>query len=282
MNICAVVVWFNSVRLKNIISDVDSYASKIGKVYIVDNSDSDNSSLAGQIKNAVYIPLLKNTGIANALNVGCERAIEDGFEWCMTMDQDSEWKSNELKKYLSVIEANSTEFQNFSPTLKYDSPYSLTGNLKHKLSCSEKKEFFDYQFDDRWITSGSVMSLLVWEKLGKFNAELFIDEVDFDYCARFSQCGMKNLCCDNVFLNHKLGETKKFLFFNTGVHSDFRFYYQIRNCIYMKKKYPEYTRKYKGRYSAIKQIVKTILLNPLKAISYINQFRIAKKDAEKL
>ncbi len=282
MKICAVVIWFNPEKLENVISNVNSYASLMSKVYIIDNSDSDNSALASQMKNAVYISLGKNTGIANALNVGCDSAIKDGFEWCMTMDQDSEWEVSELKKYLAEIEANKNDFQNFSPTLKFDSLYSFTQNLKNLFKKQNQKEFFDFQFDDRWITSGSVMNLSVWEKLGKFNADLFIDEVDFDYCARFSSNGNKNRCCKNVFLNHKLGETKRNLFFNYGVHSDFRLYYQIRNSFYMKKANPNYTQKYKDKYDVKKLFVKEFLLNPLNFIHFIKIFKKAKKGAESL
>ena len=106
LNLCAVVVLFNPQSLEKPVSNVNSYSKFLHKVYIVDNSECDNSNIAKEIQNAVYIPLKKNTGIANALNVGCELAIKDGFEFCMTMDQDSVWEETELKKYIEKISEN--------------------------------------------------------------------------------------------------------------------------------------------------------------------------------
>ena len=284
LNLCAVVVWFNPQSLEKPVSNVNSYSKFLHKVYIVDNSECDNSNIAKEIQNAVYIPLKKNTGIANALNVGCELAIKDGFEFCMTMDQDSVWEETELKKYIEKISENKNEFQNFSPVLKYSSLYSFTENLKHLLFHSKQKEFFDFQFSDRWITSGSVLNLNVWEELGKFNTELFIDEVDFDYCARFSERGFKNLCLSDVILNHNLGAQKKVLFINYGAHSDFRLYYQIRNLLYMCRVYPAYTYKYKYKYKCklIKLTLKIILLHPLKIVSYLRLYKKAVLDSKKI
>lgn len=279
MDVCAVVVWFNPEKLTDAAANISSYASALKKIYIVDNSSENNVHLAAQIKNSLYIPLGKNTGIANALNVGCECAIADGFHWCMTMDQDSVWNDMELKKYMATIDAQNSFFQNFSPSLKYESLYSFSMNIKNIFRNRRQTECVDFQFDDRWITSGSVMKLSVWSDLGKFNPELFIDEVDFDYCARFSEAGMKNLCCKDVVLHHTLGESKKFFFLNYGSHSNFRVYYQIRNLLYMKNTYPEYTRKYKGKYDLIKKMTKLVFLNPFKTFSYIKLLKKAARDS---
>ena len=282
MNICAVVVWFNPKELKNPVSNIMSFAIEVDRVYIVDNSSANNSELASKIQNSAYIPLLKNTGIANALNVGCEYAMKDGFEWCMTMDQDSSWNTNNLKRYMSEVKKNENNYQNFSPTLKFDYIYSFTGNLKTIFHKNKNKKFFDYQHEDRWITSGSVMNLSVWCRIGKFNHELFIDEVDFDYCARFSSEGMRNLCCKNIILNHQLGDSKKVLFINYGTHNEFRLYYQIRNLIYMKNKYPNYCYKYRKSYDLKKIILKEIFLGSGKKMNFFRLLKKAVADSNRM
>ena len=282
LRFCAVVVWFNPNKVENLIKNVNSYSDFADKIFIVDNSEENNSSLAQKIKNSFYIPLGKNTGIANALNVGCKKAILDGFEWCMTMDQDSAWNSKELKKYVSLIGKSESKYENFSPALNFSSLYSLSKNLKQFFRSRKQSSFFDFQFEDRWITSGSVMKLSEWEKLGGFNAELFIDEVDFDYCARFSEKGLKNLCCENVFLDHNLGSQRKLLFLKFGAHTDFRLFYQIRNSFYMQKKHPEYVRKYKNLYNTKKTLLKAILFNPLNLFSYLRIYKTAYSSSKKL
>ena len=279
---CAVVVWFNPSKVENLLENMNLYSTFVDKIFIVDNSEENNLSLSQKIKNSFYISLGKNTGIANALNVGCKKALSEEFEWCMTMDQDSAWNSEDLKKYISIIKEYKNRYENFSPTLKYYCVYSFSQNLKQFFRHRKQSIFFDFQFEDRWITSGSVMKLSVWENLGCFNQELFIDEVDFDYCARFSEKGLKNLCCENVFLDHNLGDQRKILFLKFGIHSDFRLFYQIRNSFYMQKRYPKYVKKYSSRYNAKKTLLKAIILNPLKFFSYLKIFKAAYADSKKL
>lgn len=160
MKICAVVVWFNPEKLKNPVENVKSYSKFVEKVYVVDNSENNNSSLVAKIRNAEYIPLYKNTGIAHALNVGCNAAIKGGFELCLTMDQDSFWNEDEIKKYFSVIETEKDGYENFSPTIRRELFPSVLGDIKRKILHRKSFKFSDnFQHPDRFITSGSVMKL---------------------------------------------------------------------------------------------------------------------------
>ena len=167
MKICAVVVWFNPKQLENPIENVKSYSKFVEKVYIVDNSENDNSNILSEIKNAEYIPFYKNTGIAHALNVGCKVAIKDGFEFCMTMDQDSFWKEDEIKKYFSIIETEKKDYENFSPTIRRELFPSALGDIKRKILHRKSSKFYDnFQHSDRFITSGSVMKLSIIKNVG--------------------------------------------------------------------------------------------------------------------
>lgn len=167
MNLCALIVWFNPEKLGNPVERIKSYSPFVEKVFIVDNSSDDNSDLASKIENAVYIPLKKNTGIAHALNVGCEKAINNGFEWCLTMDQDSIWEESEIKKYIDIADENKNKYQNFSPSIRQRTYPSLLGDLKRKLLHRKPLPQFNdgIQFSDRWITSGSLMNLNSYEKV---------------------------------------------------------------------------------------------------------------------
>lgn len=146
MKLCALVVWFNPEKLENPLERIRSYSSFVEKVYIVDNSEKDNSFLASKIENAIYIPLMKNTGIAHALNVGLKKAIADGFEWCITMDQDSVWEKEEIQKYIKIAEENKNEYQNFSPAIRGKFYPSLLGIIKRKLLHKPLKFWEEFQF----------------------------------------------------------------------------------------------------------------------------------------
>lgn len=89
------------------------------KVYIIDNSSNNNSSLIKIIPNAVYIPNYNNLGIAKALNQGCEAAKQDGFDWVLTMDQDSFFEETQLNKFISIFNDSTlsdNSIKSFAPT----------------------------------------------------------------------------------------------------------------------------------------------------------------------
>ena len=100
--ISAVIVWYKPQEMHSPTASeaILTYASFFSKIYIIDNSDNDNSEIAKLIPNAIYIPNRSNLGIAAALNIGCAQALKDGFEWCMTMDQDSFFDTNEITRYI--------------------------------------------------------------------------------------------------------------------------------------------------------------------------------------
>ena len=89
MKIPATVIWYNpdDENIKNI----RTYIDYVEKLYIIDNSKENNKKLADSLNNlkTEYIYNDKNLGIAKALNLACEKAANDNFEWILTMDQDS-------------------------------------------------------------------------------------------------------------------------------------------------------------------------------------------------
>ena len=96
---------------------------------------------------------------------------------------------------------------------------------------------------DYVITSGNMLNITAWQMLNGFIDELFIDEVDNEFCIRARNKGFKILVTSNVHLLHKLGEgitVKHFLTRNTFVlskHPPLRVYYVVRNNLYMWRKF---------------------------------------------
>jgi rhamnosyltransferase len=94
------------------------------------------------------------------------------------------------------------------------------------------------------ITSGSIMPLSVFEKLGFFQEELFIEGVDWEMCWRAKTQNLKILLVNHVYLNHVVGDRKEFNFLGKKLHtynySPIRNYYSIRNYICLYKKYKDH------------------------------------------
>lgn len=252
MKLCSVTVWYNPDEscVKNILT----YSSVVEKCYIIDNSDSDNSDLSSEITNAVYLPNMANLGIAKALNAGCENALSDGFEWCMTMDQDSSWNETDLQAYFASIEKySSQENVSFAPNLKPDDDRnysSFFGDFLRKFlkNAHECPEPFDVLYPNKVITSGNVIALPVWDKIGKFYEPFFIDEVDHEFCFRLRRNEFKLIFFPKIFMNHQLGKPKRTIFPKLDNHDGVRLYYMVRNGMYIKKNYPDFykTERYKS------------------------------------
>ena len=276
MDFCSVTVWYNpdASSVQNILS----YSALCKKCYVVDNSSGDNSALAQKIPNAVYIPNLQNVGIAAALNAGCSRALSDGFDLCMTMDQDSSWNVEELGRYLELCaQSLSDAAVSFCPNARYAAPTSWLGDARRFLRSllKKKKGQGGSGFSngvppenkpeqkkpmDCCITSGNVISLAAWKKVGGFYEPFFIDEVDHEFCFRLKESGYEIYKFEGCFMAHVLGTPRKTFYPCVSHHSGVRLYYIFRNAMFQKKLHPAYFEKLNYR-TQISDRLKSLVFN---------------------
>ena len=255
ISLSAITIWYNPQTMQNPTASeaILSYSSRMDKVYIIDNSSNNNSSLINNIPNAVYIPNYKNLGIAKALNQGCEAAKQDGFDWVLTMDQDSFFEETQLNKFISIFNdftLSDNSIKSFAPT-QLDSGNSnivitkqvikniISFFLPHYLEKREQKKLDvpDTVFVDRIMTSANIINLNTWAEIGRFDEILFIDEVDHDFCTRLVFSNYKILKINTCHVNHRLGEPTKTFFPKVQYESDFRLFYIFRNMMIEKYRY---------------------------------------------
>ena len=101
---CVVVAYNPDI---DVIKNILSYIRYFDKLFVIDNSDLDNVKLFEPLVQEFgleYIPLLDNTGIAKALNIGFEKSIEYGYQFVVSMDQDSQFNNNILDSYQAYID----------------------------------------------------------------------------------------------------------------------------------------------------------------------------------
>ena len=230
----AIVIWFNPKETD--VENIKTYSSHFKKIFIIDNSDIDNSALTSKISNAVYIPNNSNLGIAAALNTGCKNALENGFTWVMTMDQDSAWDSLQLTSFFDLIlQTKDPSITSFAPVHRNELK-SVVGDIKYQ---TEKKPLEPLIFQQKVMTSGNIISLESWQKVNGFNESLFIDEVDHEFCYKLNHAGYKICEFQNVFMIHTLGAVKKTILPRPCKHSGVRLFYIFRNMLYIKKAFPQ-------------------------------------------
>ena len=246
--ICATIVLYNPDE--NTFDNIASYVNSVSTLIVIDNSDVHNPQLIQQLLNAYqnieYINNGENLGIATALNIACDRAIELKFPWILTMDQDSRFI--DFQSFASC----STNIINTKQNIGIIAP-NHTGNKKHilnKKDCSFiEKEFL--------ITSGNILNLHYFNKIGRFDDKLFIDMVDYDYSNKCILNNLKILLLPNHYIIHSIGEvfqrkniiTRKIRF--KTEHNPQRVYYMTRNRLYLSKKY---SKSFQKEYNYLKTI----------------------------
>ena len=273
MKIEAVVVFFNP-TIENI-ENINYYIDSVDKVYVVDNTpDHDNSELIPKNTKIEYIPNKKNIGIAEALNIGAKKALKSGAEWLLTMDQDSRFKKNDVKKMKDILAKLKSDKKTYN---MYN--YDKIGIVSPFHVIEQTKGLNPYGIEEKLIvmTSGNLINLNKYKEVGGFKSWMFIDCVDFDYCLNIVKHGYKIYQLNDIKLEHNLGNTQKRRFFHKYIyvsnHSAFRRYFITRNRLYIYDMYhddfPEYCNREKKMTK--RELIKVILYekNKIKKIKEI-------------
>lgn len=181
------------------------------------------------------IDLHNNFGIAYAQNRGVEYARKLQAKYLLFSDQDTIFPEN----YISMMKEKICSYQLntiFAPVF-----FNNTKNQIEPLATTIKESVIPISSQPisvlHAISSGTVISLIDFEKIGFFDEDLFIDYVDFEWCWRARHFGYSILCFPDIQINHNLGDNYKILFGKkVTIRSNFRYYYMIRNGLILSKK----------------------------------------------
>ena len=239
--VAAIIVSYNPD--KNLLDSVNLLISQVEKIIIVDNGSieekrKDISSIKDIDNERIEVIFNEeNLGIATALNIGVREALKQGFNWILTMDQDSKASKDMVEKMFEVY--NNIDGKERKSIL------SIFPNFVDERiqSIEENSVMNTYEYVDADITSGNLVKAEVFDKVGFFDDSLFIDLVDTDFCMRLNEKNIKMIKVRDAILYHSLGESQsvKSIFgkFNTSNHSALRRYYMTRNRFYTWEKYKD-------------------------------------------
>jgi len=202
----------------------------------MDNSekpDPDISRLLQQLRGCVYIHDGENKGIAARLNQACKLARHDGYPLLLTMDQDSAFANENITSYLNCIR----QFNGREQVAMFGIEYEQASATAADCAAEET---------DHLITSGSIVNLDLFDAIGGFDENLFIDEVDLEYCYKSIMVGYKIVQLKNIQMAHRLGtmvnkrSLKNLRITPRTLHAPVRVYYMTRNYLYLKAKYERF------------------------------------------
>ncbi|GAB4036919.1 glycosyltransferase [Spirosoma jeollabukense] len=211
------------------LENIHTYLTQVDHLFIIDNSDIENYQLIQYINllsNVTYLFNGCNMGIAYALNKAAALAINAGYKFLLTMDDDTSLPEGAIDIMLEYVNRHGTERIGI---ITGQSVLHLVGDTVKSVSHT--------------ITSGNLLNLSAYRDCGPFMNELFIDFVDHEYCFRLTEKKYIIYEINYIYLKHRLGEKKylKFLKFELPImwvsHNPLRIYYKTRNCIFVLKKY---------------------------------------------
>ncbi|MBQ9234289.1 MAG: glycosyltransferase family 2 protein [Lachnospiraceae bacterium] len=254
MKFLAIIVTYNP-DVERLNENLKAISCQTDKVVIVDNGSDDNAFLErlSFVYNTAVISNEKNKGIAYALNQGMRYAYENGYEWAITLDEDSVCPDNIISSAKKIIEEKSRKHNSLSDTsdldCKLDDIAIIVPLIKETASgelCELGTAINDESCQEvkKCITSAAITNVGIWKKLRGFDNKMFIDYVDYDYAIRCIINNYKIVRMNNVILDHRIGksEYRKFLWTRIRVanHSPYRKYYIARNIVIYIKRYSKH------------------------------------------
>jgi len=225
---------------------LDKLLAQTDRAVIVDNG-SDAASLAWKrsYEDRPGVTILENganLGIASALNRGMRLLAGEGYDWVLTLDQDSTIEEGCVAALLQSLAKDSRPAE-----------VALVGANRHDLGAGLSEHrwvrpkrglpFFERVPCERIgpdgvtlvITSGTLTSVKAFERLGPFKDAFFIDFVDSEYCLRARKSGYRILVSCEARLGHRIGAKRQArllgITFSPMHHGPLRKYYIFRNAV---------------------------------------------------
>ena len=241
-NSCAVVVTFNP--------DVTALLTLLGQLnketdfIVVDNGTPGIEKLVESI--TVYdrcinlLRLPENKGLAKALNIGINWALENNRDYIFLFDQDSSlcdlFVSRMVSAYVKVDKHSARGIAAMGPRIinpqsMRQAPFKLFNRLmlRSDRAFAQSKTHF---LADFLITSGTLLILKHFAEIGGMKESYFIDNVDLEWCFRAKSMGFDLIGTDEAVLYHTIGERSLSPLVRAGImaqHNPSRTYYSSRN-----------------------------------------------------
>ena len=237
-NTCAVVITYQPDA--GLADRIARIASLVHKLVIVDNkSIGESAGNIGLVPISDSVQIIRNDrnlGVAAALNQGLAVAQAEGYPWSITFDQDTLVGENLLRELQAVYDSFPDKERIAIIGCNYWDR-ARGRSLVPRIPSSTR----------RWIerpgvvTSGSLVSVAVFEAIGPFLSGLFIDRVDDEYCLRARSKGFRILLALEPVMEHSLGRGRSrataWGVVSTPDYPPERWYYIARNSLILARRY---------------------------------------------
>lgn len=231
-DVCAVVVTFQPDD--GLAARVAKLRGQAAQVVLVDNGSSSTGRARVEAlrshPNVSLIMNAENRGLAAALNQGVERALQMGFQWIATFDQDSTVSPGYFETLFRAYNAcpERERVGILAPMLRFGDI-----GVTHTFTYSRYRDHELYSMVRMSVTSGNLIPARLFVEVGTYREDFFIDYIDQEFCLRCRKYGWLILEAHEAILDHRHGQPvrRRFLWKQTLVtnHAAPRRYYQTRN-----------------------------------------------------
>lgn len=197
----------------------------MGRLIVVDNGSQgrqlDMVREAALEFDAILVSYRDNLGVGVALNEGARRAVADGYDWLLTLDQDT-WPDRDL------LEIAARAYR-AHPRADRVALVASTAHGRADPSCRDRT----WLEQPTAITSGTFVRIAAWIAVGEFREDFFIDAIDIEYSLRVRGAGWQVIRACRPAMTHAIGSPTRHTFPGrhprTSNHSALRRYYMARN-----------------------------------------------------
>jgi rhamnosyltransferase len=233
-SVAAVIVTYRPdlERLKAVLGAV---GPQVCSLVVVDNGSPDTHEVArlvGAIPAARLVALEENHGIAAGFNAGIATALSGSPEiaWVLTLDQDSLLQGAAVSTALDRLAT-------LQPAIS--SRCGVIG-LRHRPVMADRGlwrlaerrldlgDLGTFRRRLLLISSGNLVRSEVAESC-RFDERLFIDQVDYDFCAEVREAGFELFELKQVLMDHRIGRDVRVGKVRRPYENGQRLYYIVRN-----------------------------------------------------
>ena len=227
-SVCAVVVAFHpDAHLEQLLHSI---IPQVRSLIVIDNTPADARRRSVFLpkmngRDTCLIENMENLGVGAALNLGIDYALQQGCEWLLTLDQDSQCHDDLVMTLLTARAICDP------PPVIIGSNYLDPRNGVTKVKTEGAPESID---QNTVITSGTLVDARFAKLVGGFRADYFIDQLDHEFCLRARAYAGRVIISRKVVMAHSVGETGGAWLPVLGYfpnHSPLRKYYIARNTV---------------------------------------------------
>lgn len=178
--------------LRRLSQNIDAVEHQVDAILVFDNASANARELERLLsdKGCIFHLNGENVGLSKALNVLCSIACGLGATHVLLLDQDSIAGAGMVRALMACV----------SSDVAMASPQIVDRNKGEGFEAGRPDEF-----PKRVITSGALVFLRVWSEVGGFDERLFVDWVDYEFCANLRAHGYRIARANGVMLLHEMG-----------------------------------------------------------------------------